>query len=174
MSQADVLFVSHGGGPLPLLGDPGHREMVQCLTAMNGELRKPDAILVGGAAEPIRAFRTKNEALAAKENRAEMAKTISPLVHLRATGVAWCTADTGGCNGGQGVEKTRCADCGNAVIDESRKAVWQGIYAQQIELRDLTDIGPGGTERVERDLKRCEAVLKGLGATEEDLAYVAT
>ena len=135
---------------------------------------EPDTILVGGAAEPIRAFRTKNEALATKENRAEMAKTISPLVHLRATGVAWCTADTGGCNGGQGVEKTRCADCGNAVIDESRQAVWQGIYAQQIELRDLTDIGPGGTERVERDIKRCEAVLKGLGATEEDLAYVAT
>ncbi|MAQ99344.1 MAG: dioxygenase [Oceanospirillaceae bacterium] len=49
MSQADVLFVSHGGGPLPLLGDPGHREMVQCLTAMNGELRKPDAILVVSA-----------------------------------------------------------------------------------------------------------------------------
>ena len=135
---------------------------------------EPDAILVGGAAEPIRAFRTKNEALATKDNRAEMAKTISPLVHLRATGVAWCTADTGGCNGGQGVEKTRCADCGNAVIDESRKPVWQGIYAQQIELRDLTDIGPGGTERVERDIEHCKAVLKGLGATEEDLADVAT
>ncbi|MDN3561348.1 tyrosine-type recombinase/integrase [Vreelandella neptunia] len=135
---------------------------------------EPDAILVGGAAETIRAFRTKNESLATKKDRAEMAKTISPLVHLRATGVAWCTADTGGCNGGQGVEKTRCAECGNAVIDESRKAVWQGIYAQQIELRDLTDIGPGGTERVARDIKRCEAVLKGLGATEEDLADVAT
>ena len=135
---------------------------------------EPDAILVGGAAEPIRAFRSKNEALATKKDRAEMAKTISPLVHLRATGVAWCTADTGGCNGGQGVEKTRCADCGNAVIDESRKTVWQGIYAQQIELRDLTDIGPGGNERVERDIQRCEIVLKGLGATEEDLAYVTT
>lgn len=135
---------------------------------------EPDAILTGGAAEPIRAFRAKNEALATKEDRAEMAKTISPLIHLRATGVAWCTADTGGCNGGQGVEKTRCGDCGNAVIDESRKPVWQGIYAQQIELRDLTDIGPGGAERVERDIKRCEAVLKGLGATSEDLAYVAT
>ena len=135
---------------------------------------EPDAILVGGAAEPIRAFRTKNEALVTKKDRAEMAKTISPLVHLRATGVAWCTADTGGCNGGQGVEKTRCADCGNAVIDESRKPMWQGIYAQQVELRDLTDIGPGGNERVERDIQRCEIVLKGLGATEEDLAYVAT
>lgn len=135
---------------------------------------EPDAILIGGAAEPIRAFRTKNEALATKKDRAEMAKTISPLVHLRATGVAWCTADTGGCNGGQGVEKTRCADCSNAVIDESRKSVWQGIYDQQIEMRDLTDIGPGGTERIERDIKRCKTVLTGLGATEEDLADVAT
>jgi hypothetical protein len=135
---------------------------------------EPDAILVGGGADPIQAFRTKNEALATKEGRAEMAKTISPLVHLRATGVAWCTADTGGCNGGQGIEKTRCADCGNAVIDESRKFVWQGIYSQQLELRDLTDIGPGGTERVERDIERCEVVLKGLGATGEDLADVAT
>lgn len=135
---------------------------------------EPDAILTGGAADPIRAFRTKNEALATKEDRVEMAKTISPLVHLRATGVAWCTADTGGCNGGQGIEKTRCADCGNAVIDESRKPVWQGIYVHQLELRDLTDIGPGGAERVERDIKRCEAVLKSLGAPDEDLANVAT
>lgn len=130
--------------------------------------------MVGGAADPIRAFRMKNEALTTKEDRVEMAKTISPLVHLRSNGVAWCIADTGGCNGGQGVEKTRCADCSNPVIDESRKSVWQGIYAQQLELRDITDIGPGGTERVERDIKRCEAVLKGLGATGEDLADVAT
>lgn len=135
---------------------------------------EPEAILAGGGAESIRAFRTKNEAMNTKEDRVVMAKTISPLVHLRATGVAWCTADTGGCNGGQGIEKTRCADCSSAVIDESRKAVWQGIYAQQIELRDLTDIGPGGTERVERDIKRCESVLKVLGATEEGLADVAT
>lgn len=134
---------------------------------------EPDAILTGGAADPIRSFRTKNEALATKECRVEMAKTISPLVHLRATGVAWCTADMGGCNGGQGVEKTRCSDCCNAVIDVSRKSVWQGIYAQQLEMRDLTDIGPGGTERVERDIKRCETVLKDLGATGEDLADVA-
>lgn len=126
---------------------------------------EPDAILTGGAAEPIRAFRTKNEALATKVDRVEMAKTISPMVYLRATGVAWCTADTGGCNGGQGVEKTRCADCSNAVIDESRKSVWQGIYAQQLELRDLADIGPGGAERVKRDIERCEVVLLELGAS---------
>lgn len=135
---------------------------------------EPDAILTGGAAEPIRAFRAKTDAVATKQDRAEMAKSISPLVHIRATGVAWCTADTGGCNGGQAAEKTRCGDCGNAVIDESRKPVWQGIYAQQLELRELPDIGPGGLERVERDLERCRNVLTDLGATEEDLADVAT
>ena len=103
-----------------------------------------------------------------------MAKTISPLVHLRATGVAWCTADTGGCSGGQGIEKTQCGDCVNAVIDESRKAKWQGIYSQQLEMRNITDIGPGGIERVERDIKRCEVILKGFGATKEDLTSDAT
>jgi hypothetical protein len=135
---------------------------------------EPDAILTGGGAEPIRVFRDKFEAPVTKESRAEMAKTINPLVHLRATGVAWCTADTGGCNGGQGAEKTRCGDCCNAVIDASRAPVWRAIYAQQLELRHLPDLGPGGMERVERDINRCEMVLKALGATEEDLADVAT
>lgn len=133
---------------------------------------EPDAIIAGGAADPIQTFRAKDEALATKSDRAAMAKKISPLVNLRATGVAWCTADTGGCNGGQGVEKTRCGDCGNAVIDESRKPIWQAIYTQQIELRNLTDIGPGGAERIKRDIERCKKVLKELGATEEDLADV--
>lgn len=133
---------------------------------------EPDAVLMGGAANPIRAFRTENEELNTKRDRVEMAKTISPLVHLRATGVAWCTADTGGCSGGQAIEKTQCADCVNAVIDESRKQVWLGIYAQQLEMRNITDIGPGGSERVERDIKRCKTILKGLGATEENLADV--
>lgn len=149
-------------------------EALSIKTSLLEHWLEPDAILIGGAADPIRAFRTNNDALVTKKNRAEMAKTISPLVHLRATGVAWCTADTGGCSGGQGIEKTRCADCDNAVIDESRKPVWQGIYAQQIELRDLTDIGPGGTERVKRDIEHCKTVLQGLGATEKDLADVAT
>ncbi|WP_165856261.1 DODA-type extradiol aromatic ring-opening family dioxygenase [Marinobacter sp. JSM 1782161] len=45
-TQTDVLFISHGGGPMPLLGDPGHREMVDTLTQIAGKLRKPSAILV--------------------------------------------------------------------------------------------------------------------------------
>ena len=47
MSKAtDVLFVSHGGGPMPLLGDPGHQDMVDRLTELAAGLRKPSAILV--------------------------------------------------------------------------------------------------------------------------------
>ncbi|MFP2769140.1 DODA-type extradiol aromatic ring-opening family dioxygenase [Oceanisphaera sp. KMM 10153] len=42
----DIFFLSHGGGPLPLLGDPGHQEMVTRLQAMAGRLSRPSAILV--------------------------------------------------------------------------------------------------------------------------------
>jgi len=41
-----ILFLSHGGGPLPLLGDDGHREMVSCLREISARIRKPSAILV--------------------------------------------------------------------------------------------------------------------------------
>lgn len=45
----DILFLSHGGGPLPLLDDPAHRAMVQQLQRMAGKLRRPKAILVVSA-----------------------------------------------------------------------------------------------------------------------------
>lgn len=45
-TETDVLFISHGGGPMPLLGDPGHHDMVERLTEFASKLRKPSAILV--------------------------------------------------------------------------------------------------------------------------------
>lgn len=48
-THTDVLFISHGGGPMPLLGDPGHREMVDTLADIAGKLRRPSAILVVSA-----------------------------------------------------------------------------------------------------------------------------
>ncbi|AZQ11816.1 DODA-type extradiol aromatic ring-opening family dioxygenase [Shewanella khirikhana] len=45
-TTAPVLFIPHGGGPLPLLGDPGHQELVAFLKALPASLPKPDAILV--------------------------------------------------------------------------------------------------------------------------------
>jgi len=45
-SSNRILFISHGGGPLPLLGDSGHRELVDTLKQLAGELEKPSAIVV--------------------------------------------------------------------------------------------------------------------------------
>jgi aromatic ring-opening dioxygenase catalytic subunit (LigB family) len=47
--KPNVLFISHGGGPLPLLGDEGHKEMVLCLQKIAGMLVKPSAILMVSA-----------------------------------------------------------------------------------------------------------------------------
>lgn len=40
------MFLSHGGGPLPLLGDPAHEEMVQGLRAIAAAIERPEAIIV--------------------------------------------------------------------------------------------------------------------------------
>ncbi len=45
-SSPQVLFLSHGGGPLPLLGDPNHQEMIDGLKTIAKMLRMPSAILV--------------------------------------------------------------------------------------------------------------------------------
>jgi len=44
--QSPVLYFPHGGGPLPLLGDPAHANMVNFLTAITPTLDEPSAILV--------------------------------------------------------------------------------------------------------------------------------
>ncbi|WP_067987353.1 DODA-type extradiol aromatic ring-opening family dioxygenase [Neptuniibacter pectenicola] len=46
MSNYQVLFLSHGGGPMPLLGDKSHLEMVDCLKSIAGKINEPSAILV--------------------------------------------------------------------------------------------------------------------------------
>ncbi len=46
---ARVLYIPHGGGPLPLLGDSGHREMVEALPLLAREVGRPSAIVVVSA-----------------------------------------------------------------------------------------------------------------------------
>ncbi len=41
-----IVYFSHGGGPLPILGDPGHQAMVAFLRGLPIQLARPDAILV--------------------------------------------------------------------------------------------------------------------------------
>ena len=46
MNTTRVLFLSHGGGPMPLLGDEGHEELVQRLERIAANTNKPSAIIV--------------------------------------------------------------------------------------------------------------------------------
>ena len=41
-----VLFIPHGAGPLPLLGDKGHQAMIDFLKEVTSSLAKPSAIVV--------------------------------------------------------------------------------------------------------------------------------
>ena len=45
-NPSPVIYIPHGGGPLPLLGDPGHQALVTFLQALPKSLAKPKAILV--------------------------------------------------------------------------------------------------------------------------------
>ncbi len=41
-----VVYVSHGGGPLPILGDQSHEKMIQFMSQIRNTIRKPDAVIV--------------------------------------------------------------------------------------------------------------------------------
>ena len=45
-NKAQIVYLSHGGGPLPLLGDTGHRAMIEFMQQLPSQLKKPEAILV--------------------------------------------------------------------------------------------------------------------------------
>ena len=46
VSKAQILFVPHGGGPLPLLSDPAHQKLISFLKEIPSKLHQPDLILV--------------------------------------------------------------------------------------------------------------------------------
>ena len=45
-NKAQIVYFSHGGGPLPILGDASHKAMVDFMRRLPLQLTKPDAILV--------------------------------------------------------------------------------------------------------------------------------
>lgn len=133
------------------------------------------AVVSGGLAESIRIFRSSDEAIRTYKSRREMVEYVSDIVHLRSTGIAWCTADSVGCSGGNVMDKTRCGDCSKSLIDESRLPHWIGIYTQMLELRAIAiDCGPGASARIDNDIRRCETVLQELGADIEMLKLVVS
>lgn len=44
--NSQIVYFSHGGGPLPILGDASHKAMVEFMKQLPSRLRKPDAIVV--------------------------------------------------------------------------------------------------------------------------------
>lgn len=48
-NRATVIFIPHGGGPLPLMGDPGHAGLVRFLREYPAGIDRPDAIVVFSA-----------------------------------------------------------------------------------------------------------------------------
>lgn len=44
--KSQIVYFSHGGGPLPILGDTGHKAMIEFMTRLPSRLKKPEAILV--------------------------------------------------------------------------------------------------------------------------------
>jgi aromatic ring-opening dioxygenase catalytic subunit (LigB family) len=45
-NKAQIIYFSHGGGPLPILGDASHKAMIDFMRRLSSLLRKPGAILV--------------------------------------------------------------------------------------------------------------------------------
>ena len=45
-NNTQIVYFSHGGGPLPILGDPGHRAMIDFMIQLPDQLKKPELILV--------------------------------------------------------------------------------------------------------------------------------
>tara|TARA_R110002072_G_C7963346_1_gene534088 strand:- start:126 stop:1973 length:1848 start_codon:yes stop_codon:yes gene_type:complete len=141
--------------------------------AIIGHWLEPDTRLSGGLAPHVRQMRSRNENLRTYKDRREMVRSISDLVFLRSTGIAWCTNDTGvDCAGGQ------CEACEHGCVDDSHKPFWEGLYVQQIELRQIEGLGEAGSKTVERTIDRCEQVLADLGvdlnSPKEQMANVSS
>lgn len=95
-------------------------------------------------------------------DHAHMVRSVASSTALRSNGQAFCTADDTMCVGNT-VERTRCGDCDNAVIDERHAEIYQGLYDHLGEVLNCKDIGEGGKARAQRDIDRCRAVLSDLG-----------
>jgi len=48
-AKANGFYLSHGGGPMPLLDDPSHREMVTVLREVGATVQKPSAVIMVSA-----------------------------------------------------------------------------------------------------------------------------
>ncbi|AYF88138.1 integrase [Pseudomonas sp. DY-1] len=128
-----------------------------------------DAPLAGGYGRALKHWQREPQNLLIFKDRASMLKSIADSTAIRSNGHAWCTADDGGCVGNT-LEPSRCGNnCSNAVIGLRHAAIYKQLYGDLKEVLDCPDIGEGGRQRVERDLRRYRDVLAQLGIDPEIL-----
>lgn len=121
-----------------------------------------DKSLAGGYGRALNHWQRNPQNLLIFKDRASMVKSIAESSAIRSNGHAWCTADNDGCVGNT-LDRTRCGDCNNAVIDARHGPIYLRQNNDLKELLHCQDIGEGGRQRIERDLKRCRDVLIQLG-----------
>ncbi|MBG0763300.1 MAG: dioxygenase [Tissierellales bacterium] len=49
VKKGQVVYFSHGGGPLPILGDPTHKKMIDFMKDLPSKINRPEAIIVFSA-----------------------------------------------------------------------------------------------------------------------------
>lgn len=126
---------------------------------------RPDAPLAGGYGASIVAWRAINPVTMFKDHE-HMMRSLAESTPIRSNGHAWCTADDNLCVGND-IERTRCSDCGNAVIGLKHAPIYRGLHAHLQEVViNCDDIGEGGMKMVRRDMGRCRNVLHRLGRDE--------
>lgn len=105
------------------------------------------------------------------KNKSRFVQQIGEGMAIRGTGHSWCLAQGAGC-GGQGLyEMTRCAGCGDAVIDQSHREVWMALRKQQLEVLDWPDLGEPMRERCRQQLQRIDMVLSSLSAFKREVEH---
>ncbi|WP_227106820.1 site-specific integrase [Chromobacterium rhizoryzae] len=125
-----------------------------------------DELLAGGYGRSIKRWQRDPANLAIFKSHAVMLTSIAESTAIRSNGHSWCTASDDRCIGNT-LERTRCADCNNAVIGRTHVGIYQRLYDNLKGLQYSRDIGDGGRQRVLRDLERCRNVLVQLGYNPE-------
>jgi integrase len=127
-----------------------------------------DSIITGGLANRIISFRSSNERVRTYKTHSEMVEKVSELVHLRSTGHSWCTSEQSDCTGRSAIQATACIECSESIIEKERHGQYfMELYKHQLALRQIDDIGEAGKQRVNRDIRHCEKVLKELDMWDE-------
>jgi hypothetical protein len=133
-----------------------------------GEWLKDEA-LAGGYGSALKHWQREPQNLNLFKDHAAMLKSIAESTAIRSNGHAWCTADDNGCIGNT-LERSRCGDnCNNAVIGRIHLPIYQRLYDDHKGLKNCTDIGEAGRQRVQRDMDRYREVLVKLGIDSEAL-----